>query len=34
MQQDVSSQVPANRAPIPFEADAPYLKVVGKLPRE
>src|ERR1700759_3523687 len=23
-----------NRAPIPFEADAPFLKVVGELPRE
>src|SRR5690242_15474590 len=23
-----------NRAPIPFEADAPFLKIVGELPRE
>src|SRR5580704_19519365 len=35
MQQEVSAK-PAhnNRGPIPFECDAPYLKVVGELPRE
>jgi carotenoid cleavage dioxygenase-like enzyme len=34
MQQDAFSHPPANRAPIPFEADAPFLKIVGELPRE
>ncbi|MGY8668693.1 carotenoid oxygenase family protein [Bradyrhizobium sp. UFLA05-109] len=34
MQQDAFSHPPANRAPIPFEADALFLKVVGELPRE
>jgi carotenoid cleavage dioxygenase-like enzyme len=35
MQQEVSAK-PAhnNRGPIPFESDAPYLKVTGELPRE
>src|SRR4030088_939835 len=35
MLEDVAAKtVPANRAPIPFECDAPFLKVVGELPRE
>jgi carotenoid cleavage dioxygenase-like enzyme len=35
MQQDVASDaVRTNLAPIPFECDAPYLKIVGELPRE
>ena len=29
MQQPALSQQPSNRAPIPFEADAPFLKIVG-----
>jgi carotenoid cleavage dioxygenase-like enzyme len=35
MQQDVATQTARNNlAPIPFEADAPFLKVQGELPRE
>src|ERR1700743_2830004 len=35
MQQDVASKATrTNLAPIPFEADAPFLKIVGELPRE
>ncbi|THD70801.1 MAG: carotenoid oxygenase family protein [Bradyrhizobium sp.] len=33
MQQQVDAGL-TNRPPIPFEADAPFLKVVGELPRE
>jgi carotenoid cleavage dioxygenase len=35
MQQEATrNTVPANRAPIPFECDASFLKIVGELPRE
>jgi carotenoid cleavage dioxygenase len=34
MQQEVSAGPRSNLAPIPFECDAPFLKVVGELPRE
>jgi carotenoid cleavage dioxygenase len=34
MQQDVEHRPQGNRGPIPFEADAPFLKIVGELPRE
>lgn len=34
MQQQASVAVQTNRAPIPFEADAPFLKITGELPRE
>ncbi|SDR87377.1 carotenoid oxygenase family protein [Bradyrhizobium canariense] len=35
MQQEmVTDKAPANRAPIPMECDAPFLKVQGELPRE
>jgi carotenoid cleavage dioxygenase len=35
MQQDVATRTARNNlAPIPFEADAPFLKVQGELPRE
>lgn len=34
MQQDASHRPLSNRPPIPFEADAPFLKIVGELPRE
>jgi carotenoid cleavage dioxygenase-like enzyme len=35
MQQDVAIDAAhSNRAPIPFESDAPFLKVQGELPRE
>ena len=35
MQQEVSTRAArTNLAPIPFESDAPYLKVSGELPRE
>src|ERR1700756_5059006 len=35
MQQDAAKRsTPPNRAPIPFEADAPVLKISGELPRE
>ena len=33
-QQAMIEAVPTNRAPIPMECDAPFLKVVGELPRE
>jgi carotenoid cleavage dioxygenase-like enzyme len=32
MQQEIS--IPTNRAPIPMECDAPFLKISGELPRE
>lgn len=34
MQQDAFGEPRSNLAPIPFEADAPFLKVIGELPRE
>ena len=35
MQQEVVTKASrTNLAPIPFECDAPHLKVVGELPRE
>ena len=34
MQQDAVREPRANLAPIPFEADAPFLKIIGELPRE
>lgn len=34
MQQDVVTEQRNNIAPIPFEADAAYLKLIGELPRE
>lgn len=34
MQQDAVAERRNNIAPIPFEADAPFLKIVGELPRE
>src|ERR1700742_2324264 len=35
MQQEAANRsVPPNRAPIPFESDAPFLKVTGELPRK
>src|ERR1700753_2005790 len=35
MQPDaVKRSTPPNRAPIPFEADAPVLRISGELPRE
>ncbi len=34
MQQDALSRPLSNRGPIPFEADAPVLKIIGELPRE
>ena len=35
MQQDVTTDTArSNRAPIPFESDAPFPKVQGELPRE
>ena len=33
-QQAMTEAAPANRAPIPMECDAPFLKVEGELPRE
>ena len=33
-QQATTEAAPTNRAPIPMECDAPFLKVVGELPRE
>src|SRR6201994_2987108 len=33
-QQAATSQASSNQAPIPFEADAPFLKITGELPRE
>src|SRR6059058_560934 len=33
-QQATTEAAPINRAPIPMECDAPFLKVVGELPRE
>src|SRR6201989_1412773 len=33
-EQAVTNAARTNLAPIPFECDAPYLKVVGELPRE
>ena len=33
-QQAMTEAAPANRAPIPMECEAPFLKVVGELPRE
>ena len=32
MQHDALNQPRTNLAPIPFEADAPHLKIVGELP--
>ena len=34
MHQDATAERRNNIAPIPFEADAPFLKIVGELPRE
>ena len=35
MQQEATRKTaPANRAPISFECDAPFLNIVGELPRE
>ena len=34
MHHDVTAERRNNIAPIPFEADAPFLKIVGELPRE
>jgi carotenoid cleavage dioxygenase-like enzyme len=34
MQQNVSAVARTNLAPIPFECDAPFLKITGELPRE
>jgi hypothetical protein len=34
MQQEVTQAARTNLAPIPMECDAPFLKVVGELPRE
>lgn len=34
MQQDAVNERRNNIAPIPFEADAPFLKIIGELPRE
>lgn len=34
MQQDAIAERRNNIAPIPFEADAPFLKIIGELPRE
>jgi carotenoid cleavage dioxygenase-like enzyme len=34
MQQEATARSWTNRAPIPFECDAPFLKVTGELPRE
>ena len=35
MRQDVATDAArSNRAPIPFESDAPFLKIQGELPRE
>src|SRR6266404_1053546 len=33
-QQAMTEATPTNRAPIPMECDAPFLRVVGELPRE
>jgi len=35
MQQEAAKRsVTSNRAPIPFECDAPFPKITGELPRE
>ncbi|WP_338320055.1 carotenoid oxygenase family protein, partial [Bradyrhizobium ottawaense] len=34
MQHDAIAERRNNIAPIPFEADAPFLKIIGELPRE
>jgi carotenoid cleavage dioxygenase len=34
VQRDAIRERRTNLAPIPFEADAPFLKVIGELPRE
>ena len=34
MQQDATAERRNNIAPMPFEADAPVLKIIGELPRE
>ncbi|MGY3408631.1 carotenoid cleavage dioxygenase-like enzyme [Bradyrhizobium sp. GM5.1] len=34
MQQDAVAERRHNLGPIPFEADAPFLKIIGELPRE